>query len=227
MPSSFGERPEHGPRLASTAALSLADAAICLDTVNALVAVIGPDDAIVWANRRWSDATGIAPDAAVGSRLQDYYTGARLREHESLLRRVRETNRGVRFRDMWRTRSVQTTIRPLGQGRLLVLSDILGAPIEGGAADGHVDHIELTHTSWGPLDKLSKREREVLGLLGSGLTIKEIAELLARSEKTIEGHRDSIYRKLGVNSRAELAILGIQVGLMPLTLPKPQEPKVG
>jgi DNA-binding NarL/FixJ family response regulator len=65
------------------------------------------------------------------------------------------------------------------------------------------------------VQSLSKREREVFGLLASGMTIKQVAESLGRSEKTIEGHRDSIYRKLNVGNRAEIAILAMEAGLMP------------
>ena len=61
---------------------------------------------------------------------------------------------------------------------------------------------------------LSKREREVFGLLASGRTIKQVADSLGRSEKTIEGHRDSIYRKLNVKNRAEIAILAMEAGLL-------------
>ncbi len=50
---------------------------------------------------------------------------------------------------------------------------------------------------------LSRREREVLGLLGDGLSNREIAERLFISPKTAEHHVSRIYGKLGVSSRAE------------------------
>lgn len=49
---------------------------------------------------------------------------------------------------------------------------------------------------------LSPREREVLGLLGAGMTTKEIARTLAISCSTVKFHRKSIYAKLGVNRRS-------------------------
>jgi two-component system response regulator NreC len=51
---------------------------------------------------------------------------------------------------------------------------------------------------------LSEREREVLRLLALGHTNLEIAALLFLSPRTIESHRASIQRKLGVRSRADL-----------------------
>ncbi len=58
-----------------------------------------------------------------------------------------------------------------------------------------------------PLDKLTKRQREVLSLLGEGLGRAEIAERLFRSPKTIDNHCTRIYEKLGVHSHASLVRL--------------------
>jgi DNA-binding NarL/FixJ family response regulator len=55
------------------------------------------------------------------------------------------------------------------------------------------------------LDVLSARELEVLKLLSQGLTNSEIASDLFVSPRTVEGHRASIQRKLGLRTRAELA----------------------
>lgn len=52
--------------------------------------------------------------------------------------------------------------------------------------------------------RLTDREREVLGLLVLGHTNAEIAEKLFLSLRTIESHRASIQRKLGLHGRAEL-----------------------
>jgi ATP/maltotriose-dependent transcriptional regulator MalT len=52
---------------------------------------------------------------------------------------------------------------------------------------------------------LSRREREVLRLLGDGLANREIAARLFISPKTAEHHVSRIYAKLGVSGRAEAA----------------------
>ncbi len=55
-----------------------------------------------------------------------------------------------------------------------------------------------------PYGELSAREREVLHLVGDGLTIKEIARRLGISAKTAENHRSRVLAKLGVRNSAEL-----------------------
>jgi DNA-binding CsgD family transcriptional regulator/sugar lactone lactonase YvrE len=54
--------------------------------------------------------------------------------------------------------------------------------------------------------RLSRREREVALLVAEGLTNREIAARLFISERTAEGHVEQIRNKLGVRSRAEVAV---------------------
>ena len=63
---------------------------------------------------------------------------------------------------------------------------------------------------------LTQRELQVLAFIGRGYSIPQIAEKLFRSQKTIETHRQSLGRKLGVSNRVELARIAIQAGLAPL-----------
>ena len=55
-------------------------------------------------------------------------------------------------------------------------------------------------------DPLTDREREVLSLVGRGLRAREVADPLQISSHTVRDHLKSIYRKLDVSSRAEVAI---------------------
>ncbi len=64
-----------------------------------------------------------------------------------------------------------------------------------------------------PFDKLTPRERETLQLLVEGTPIKDIADLLNVSSKTVETHRHNIMQKLGVESLPELTKLAIREGL--------------
>jgi len=56
---------------------------------------------------------------------------------------------------------------------------------------------------------LTRRETEILGTIVNGLTNKEIAQRFSLSEDTVKHHLTSIFDKLGVASRLELALFAI------------------
>jgi DNA-binding CsgD family transcriptional regulator len=55
------------------------------------------------------------------------------------------------------------------------------------------------------LDSLTASERRIAELASQGLTNREIAQTLFITTRTVEGHLTSVFRKLGVDSRDELA----------------------
>ncbi len=61
---------------------------------------------------------------------------------------------------------------------------------------------------------LTIREKEVLNLIVAGLTNKEIAKKLYRTERTIEYHRNHIMRKLDAHNAAELIRRSISLRLI-------------
>jgi DNA-binding NarL/FixJ family response regulator len=60
---------------------------------------------------------------------------------------------------------------------------------------------------------LTEREREVLSLMASGATNKEIAQRLYLSPHTVKEHTSSLYRKLKVRNRAEAVRRAERLGL--------------
>jgi DNA-binding NarL/FixJ family response regulator len=61
---------------------------------------------------------------------------------------------------------------------------------------------------------LSTREVEVLCLVATGLTNAEVADRLFLSSRTVDWHMGSIYRKLGLHSRAEATRFASEYGLL-------------
>lgn len=64
------------------------------------------------------------------------------------------------------------------------------------------------------LDDLTEREREVLGLLGLGMSNKEIAYKISVSEKTVKAHVSSILNKLNLPGRTHAALYASKRGLV-------------
>lgn len=59
-------------------------------------------------------------------------------------------------------------------------------------------------------DSLSARQRQVLDLLGNGMTVREIAEVLGIGAKTVETHRARLMQQLGARSSHELLVMAVQ-----------------
>jgi FixJ family two-component response regulator len=63
---------------------------------------------------------------------------------------------------------------------------------------------QVDHQARARYAQLSPREREVLGLILSGLTNKEMGRALQVSPRTVEAHRANLFAKLGAESLAQL-----------------------
>jgi DNA-binding NarL/FixJ family response regulator len=64
------------------------------------------------------------------------------------------------------------------------------------------------------LDELTTREREVLGLVATGLTNAEIAQALHLSPLTAKTHVSRILMKLGARDRVQLVVIAYQSGIV-------------
>ncbi len=64
------------------------------------------------------------------------------------------------------------------------------------------------------IDELTKREVQVLKLLAEGLFNKEIADMLAISERTVKNHISNIFKKIGVADRTQAAVFAIRNGMI-------------
>ena len=100
-------------------------------------------------------------------------------------------------------------IRSVAANKKYLSPDIAGVVIE-----ESLSHSPKTDPSASSI--LTMREREVLQLIVEGNTVKQIAERLYLSIKTIHTHRNQIMQKLNMNSTAELTKFAIREGLIPL-----------
>lgn len=65
-----------------------------------------------------------------------------------------------------------------------------------------------------PRELLTAREYEILCLYARGYGNKEVSNMLDISVKTVESHRNHVYLKLGLNSRADLTAYALRAGLL-------------
>ncbi len=70
---------------------------------------------------------------------------------------------------------------------------------------------------------LTDRERQVLGLLASGLANKQIARRLGISEKTVKGHLTNLFQRIGVSDRTQAALWAERTGALKELAPESRD----
>jgi DNA-binding NarL/FixJ family response regulator len=73
-------------------------------------------------------------------------------------------------------------------------------------------------------DELTEREKEVLALLASGYSNKDVAEKLFISIHTVISHRKNLVEKIGIKSLSGLTIYAITNKIISLDKLPPEEP---
>ena len=81
-----------------------------------------------------------------------------------------------------------------------------GAPMSMQIARKVVSHFQQIKMPQSEMEKLTKREHEILALLAKGYLYKEIADQLGISLSTVRAHLHTVYEKLHVQSRTEAVV---------------------
>jgi DNA-binding NarL/FixJ family response regulator len=145
---------------------------------------------------------------AVAARVRELLPGTRvliLSMHDNteyVLESVRSGADGYLLKDSAAT-ELRSAVRAVHRGESWfspAIASRLSAALRGGAP--------------GALDQLTAREREVLVGVARGYTNKEIAAELGISHRTVETHRESLMRKLGIRTVAGLTKLALEQGLI-------------
>jgi len=67
-------------------------------------------------------------------------------------------------------------------------------------------------------DSLTAREQEIMALLAEGHNVREVADRLHISQKTVENHRSNIYNKLEIHNTIELVRYAVRLGIVDVDL---------
>ena len=93
-----------------------------------------------------------------------------------------------------------------------------GIALESTVAGKLMQHMNRRSTaSEADVIRFSKRESQVLGLIASGKTNRDIGETLFISESTVKFHVHAILNKLDASNRTEAVSIAAQLGLVELT----------
>jgi DNA-binding NarL/FixJ family response regulator len=189
------------------------------------VQVVAPDGTILYGNDQ-AFQMFMGPSARaidfVGRNAREWASPDSISDRLRMLQEIVADGVSRQYRGIYQGRQLVSTVYRVMAGRppaaktpaLLVISSYVHGDME----QAHLRGIELRQSPdihLGPLDILSPRELEVLALIGEGLSLPEIAEVLGRSPHTVHDHRKAIGRKLGVDDRVRLAEMAKAAGLKP------------
>jgi DNA-binding NarL/FixJ family response regulator len=129
------------------------------------------------------------------------------KEEEHIVEALKSGADGYALKDSSHA-ELMVAIKTVIEGNRYICPGISGKVIEGYLSG----RVGLTLIS--PWMTLTRREREVLKLIGEGYKCRDIASYLYISPKTVEKHRSNIIRKLDIRTAAELVAYARKKGLV-------------
>jgi two-component system nitrate/nitrite response regulator NarL len=127
-------------------------------------------------------------------------------DERDLVEALRNGAKGYLLKDM-EPDDVVAALREIVKGETVVapnLTQILARVVKG---------EPILESEPSPIDDLTPREAEILGLLAEGQSNKVIARNLGISDGTVKLHVKAILRKLNIHSRVEAAVIAVEHGL--------------
>ncbi|GAB3572414.1 response regulator transcription factor [Amycolatopsis endophytica] len=165
------------------------------------VLALRPDVAVL--DVRLPDGNGIELCRELRSRLPELnvliltsYT-----DEEAMLNAILAGAGGYVIKDIQGLQLV-SAVREIGTGRSL---------LDTRAAATLMAKLRADAVETGPLAALSERERDLLDLIGEGLTNRQIAERMFLAEKTVKNYVSRLLTKLGLERRTQAAVLATKL----------------
>ena len=86
-----------------------------------------------------------------------------------------------------------------------------GSLLDARTTSNVLERAQHKSTSSDPLTRLTEREKEILALIGEGLTNRQIGERLFLAEKTVKNYVSGLLAKLGMERRTQVAVLATEM----------------
>ena len=109
---------------------------------------------------------------------------------------------------------IVAAVEAAGAGVVAVHPELVATLVGAPAAGAHLPRA--AGAGLAPLQPLTPRELQVLGLLAEGLANKQIAGRLGISDHTVKFHVAAVFEKLGAGTRAEAVAIGARRGVVML-----------
>jgi DNA-binding CsgD family transcriptional regulator len=175
--------------------------------------IVSGDGEVIWYSKNVPSLFGADPDHDyVGKTVNEIFHQDFANERLDWIQQVLDDGKTMRVSHVYQGDRMVSTIMPLDRHTEPPYATILTRrerrESEHSTAETFSRFVDL-----GPLAALSARELEVLVLIGHGHNVPETAKMLHRSPRTIEQHKASIGRKLGISTIADIARMVGEVGL--------------
>jgi Response regulator containing a CheY-like receiver domain and an HTH DNA-binding domain len=160
-----------------------------------------------WCDTAYAALFGRDPASMAGQLPHSQEHSAERAEH-----RVIAHAREERVTQLWRGRRCLARLSPIRDHAGSVVG-VLSLIACGTAADADPSSRLVEASDLADLDVLSPRELEIFYWLGRGDAGPDIARRLFRSSKTVERHTESVFHKLRLRRRVDVAILAGERGI--------------
>lgn len=171
-----------------------------------------PDNPIVACNAAFIELTGFSRDEIVGRNCRFLRGAGTEPELTAMLREAIAAARPVMV-ELTNYRKDGTPFR--NAVMIAPLLDDAGAVRYFLGSQMRIDDVGASRNAVArdALDKLTRRQRQILEAMAKGLLNKQIAFALGLTERTVKMHRAAMLRALGVRTNAEAIRLAIEAGL--------------
>lgn len=194
------------------------EAAESMGSMPGIACVVRDEDGLlVWCNEAFASLSKRPAAELVGTKMDAFIPKQAADERSDILKRVIESGEPLHYYQWGADQRLLCGAFPIDSasfGHRGVMVTVQSATGISGPGMGTAGEIPVLGTPcFDGLDVLSPAELRVLHHLAKGHSTAGIGELLCRSAKTIEKQIESIHRKLGTGSRAELVKLAVERGI--------------